>query len=253
MLSVSTKFERILQIMKRILCAIIAGAMCATIVFAFAGCGCSNKNEPGYTIEATKPDLTNNGFGYYIVNSNELMVTEYTGNEKNLVVPDSYNNYKVTSIGPNAFSDKDIESVTIPDTVTEIEGHAFQACTKLKSVTLSKNLKTFGNNVFFLCTSLEEVTVPASVTDLGLFTFQGSGGKTVTIEEGSLEEIREYVFYQCPEIKEINIPANVTKMSEYSVCDNKNTVTINAPKGSYAENYVKTYGKTNKLEFKAVE
>ena len=56
-----------------------------------------------------------------------------------------------------------------------------------------------------------------------------------------------------PEIKEINIPANVTKMSEYSVCDNKNTVTINAPKGSYAENYVKTYGKTNKLEFKAVE
>ena len=52
---------------------------------------------------------------------------------------------------------------------------------------------------------------------------------------------------------EIDIPANVTKMSEYSVCDNANTVTINAPKGSYAENYVKTNGKTNKLEFKAVE
>lgn len=239
--------------MKKILCALIAGAMCATMVFGLAGCGCSNKNEPGYTIEATKPDLTNNGFGYYIVNSNELMVTEYTGNEKNIVIPDSYNNYKVTSIGPNAFSDKEIESVTIPDTVTEIEGHAFQSCANLKSVTLSKNLKTLGNNVFFLCTSLEEVTVPGSVTDLGLFTFQGSGVKKVTIESGSLEEIREYVFYQCPAITEIDIPANVTKMSEYSVCDNANTVTINAPKGSYAENYVKSYGKTNKLEFKAVE
>ena len=45
-------------------------------------------------------------------------------------------------------------------------------------------------------------------------------------------EIREYVFYQCPAITEIDIPANVTKMSEYSVCDNANTVTINAPKGS---------------------
>ena len=223
--------------MKKILCALIAGAMCATMVFSLAGCGCSNKNEPGYTIEATKPDLTDNGFGYYIVNSNELMVTEYTGNEKNIVIPDTYNNYKVTSIGPNAFSEKDIESITIPDTVTEIEGHAFQSCTNLKSVTLSKNLKTLGNNVFFLCTSLEEVTVPGSVTDLGLFTFQGSGVKKVTIESGSLEEIREYV----------------TKMSEYSVCDNANTVTINAPKGSYAENYVKTNGKTNKLEFKAVE
>ena len=239
--------------MKKILCALIAGAMCATMVFSLAGCGCSNKNEPGYTIEATKPDLTNNGFGYYIVNSNELMVTEYTGNEKNIVIPDTYNNYKVTSIGPNAFSEKDIESITIPDTVTEIEGHAFQSCTNLKSVTLSKNLKTLGNNVFFLCTSLEEVTVPGSVTDLGLFTFQGSGVKKVTIESGSLEEIREYVFYLCPAITEIDIPANVTKMSEYSVCDNANTVTINAPKGSYAENYVKTNGKTNKLEFKAVE
>ena len=180
--------------MKKILCALIAGAMCATMVFGLAGCGCSNKNEPGYTIEATKPDLTNNGFGYYIVNSNELMVTEYTGNEKNIVIPDSYNNYKVTSIGPNAFSDKEIESVTIPDTVTEIEGHASQSCANLKSVTLSKNLKTLGNNVFFLCTSLEQVTVPGSVTDLGLYTFQGSGVKSVTIESGSLEEIREYVF-----------------------------------------------------------
>ena len=181
------------------------------------------------------------------------MVTEYTGNEKNIVIPDSYNNYKVTSIGPNAFSDKEIESVTIPDTVTEIEGHAFQSCANLKTVTLSKNLKTLGNNVFFLCTSLEQVTVPGSVTDLGLYTFQGSGVKSVTIESGSLEEIREYVFYQCPDLTEIKIPANVTKMSEYSVCENKNAITINAPKGSYSENYVKSYGKTNNLTFKAVE
>ncbi len=239
--------------MKKLLCALIAGSMCATMIFSLAGCGCSNKNEPGYTIEATQPDITDNGFGYYIINSNELMITEYTGTEKNLVIPDSYNNYKITVIGPNVFSDKDLESVTIPDTITEIEGHAFQSCSKLKSVKLSKNLKTFGSNVFFLCTALEEVTVPASVTDLGLYTFQGSGVKKVTIEKGNLTEIREYVFYQCPELKEIDIPSNVTKMSEYSVYDNKNTVTINAPKGSYAENYVKTNGKANKLEFKAVE
>lgn len=239
--------------MKKILCALIVGTMCATMVFGFSGCGCSQKNEPGYTIEATKPDLTENGFGYYIVNSNELMVTEYTGDETNVEIPETYKNYKITSIGPNAFSGKDIESITIPDSVTEIEGHAFQSCTKLKSVKLSNNLKTLDNNVFFLCTELEEITIPASVTDLGLFTFQGSGVKTVTIENGSLEEIREYVFYQCPDLVEINIPANVTKMSEYSVCDNTNTVTINAPSGSYAENYVKTYGKTNKIEFKSVD
>lgn len=239
--------------MKKILCALIAGAMCATMVFSFSGCGCSNQNEPGYTIEATKPDLTDNGFGYYIINSNELMVTEYTGNDKDLVIPDSYNNYKVTAIGPNAFSQKDFETVTIPDTITEIQGHAFQACSKLKSVKLSKNLKTFGSNVFFLCTSLEEVTVPASVTDLGLYTFQGSGVKSVTIEGGDLQEIREYVFYQCPNLTEINIPANVTKMTQYTVCDNTNTVTINAPKGSYAESYVKSNGKANKIEFKATD
>ena len=107
--------------------------------------------------------------------------------------------------------------------------------------------------MFFLCTSLEEVTVPASVTDLGLYTFQGSGVKSVTIEEGDLQEIREYVFYQCPNLTEINIPANVTKMTQYTVCDNTNTVTINAPKGSYAESYVKSNGKANKIEFKATD
>ena len=50
-------------------------------------------------------------------------------------------------------------------------------------------------------------------------------GTTSKEQSGSLEEIREYVFYQCPAITEIDIPANVTKMSEYSVCDNANTVT----------------------------
>ena len=235
--------------MRKILCALLAGAVCTTMVLSFTGCGCSSKKEPGYQVEATEPDLSNNGFGFYIINSNELMITEYSGTEKDLVIPESYNNYTVTTIGPSAFSDLDIESVTLPDTITEIQGYAFQSCSNLKSVKLSSNLKTLGNNVFFLCSSLESVELPETIEDLGIFTFQGSGVKSITIPEGKLTEIREYVFYQCPQLTEITIPATVTKIADNSISENKNAVTIKAPSGSYAESYVEKNGEANNLKF----
>ena len=237
--------------MKKILCSILAVTMCSAMVLSFTGCNSSDKKEPGYKIEATEPDLQNEGFGYYIVNSNELMITEYTGSAKDVVIPETYNNYTVTTIGPNAFSDLGIESVTMPDTVTEIQGHAFQSCTNLKNVKLSSNLKTFGNNVFFLCTALESVEIPASVEDLGMFTFQGSAVKSITIPEGKLTEIKDYVFYQCPNLTEVVLPANITKMQDNTISENKNTVTVKAPSGSYAESYVQKNGTVNNLKFEA--
>ena len=239
--------------MKKILCSLLAVTMCSAMVLSFTGCGSSSKKEPGYKIEATEPDLTNEGFGYYIVNSNELMITEYTGSSKDVVIPESYNNYAVTTIGPNAFSDLDIESVTMPDTVTEIQSYAFQSCTKLKNVKLSNNLKTFGNNVFFLCTALESVEIPVSVEDLGTYTFQGSAVKSITIPEGKLTEIRDYVFYQCPALTEVVLPSCVTKMQDNTISENKNAVTVKAPAGSYAESYVKKNGAANNLKFEVVK
>lgn len=238
--------------MKKILCTLLACVACSAIAFNFSGCK-KGHNEPGYVIEPTEPDIVENGFSYYIINSNELMVTEYSGDSKNITIPETYNSYSITSIGPNAFSDSDIETVTMSDSVTEIQSYAFSSCKNLRSVTLSNNLKKLDTSVFFLCTSLEKIDIPESVEDLGIYTFQGSGVKSVTIPQGNLTEINDYVFYQCPALTEVVLPANITKIADNALADNKNQITIKAPAESAAQNYAETFGSDYNLVFEAVE
>lgn len=226
--------------MKRIVCTVIAGAMCMGTAGLISGCGCSNTSgEPGYTVEATQPDLEGGDFGFYVINKNELMLTEYKGTATDIVIPETYNNYTVTTIGSFVFNDLDITSVTMPDTITEIQDYAFASCKNLKSVKLSDNLKTLGADVFFYCTSLESIELPSSLEDLGIYTFSASGLKSVTIPESEkLTELGGYVFYQCPNLTEVNIPSTVTKIDKNAFADCDLKITFKAPSGSYAEEYL---------------
>lgn len=222
--------------MKRILCAVLAAAVCSSALISLSGCS-KEAPEPGYKIEATEPDLEEGQFGYFIINSSELMITQYSGEDKDVVIPSTYNNYTVTTIGTSAFTGTDITSVTMPDTITDIKDYAFSSCTKLTSVNFSENLETVGDNAFYLCTSLENILIPASVKDLGMYTFSGSGIKSAEISEGNLKSLDHFVFYQCPNLTEITIPSTVKEMQDDSIADCTNYVTVKAPSGSYAEKY----------------
>lgn len=242
--------------MKKIICAVLAGAMSVAAAACFSGCGCSKSNEPGYTVEATSPDLRDGDFGYYVVNKNELKITEYTGSGKEINIPETYKDYTITSIGSFVFDSCEAETVTMPDSIKSIGDYAFASSKNLKSIKLSENLETLGSNSFFFCKNLEEIELPASIKDLGIYTFSGTGLKSVTIPESeNLTEIDAYVFYQCPNLTEVTIPKTIKKMAENVFADSKNQITVNGKAGSYAEEYVKQYGQdkanSNNLVFKA--
>jgi hypothetical protein len=57
--------------------------------------------------------------------------------------------------------------VTIPNSVTTIDGSAFYDCTSLTSCTIGNGVTSIGNNVFYNCTSLTSVTIGNSVTSIG--------------------------------------------------------------------------------------
>ncbi len=241
--------------MKKILCAMLACVLCSSAAIGISGCGCSDDNtlEPGYVVEETEPDLVDGDFGFFIINSDELMVTKYTGTDTDIVIPESYNNYTVTTIGSGVFSGSDITSVEMPDTITTINDYAFYSCRQLTSVTLSQNLEAMGTNVFNLCSSLESIELPASLKTLGIYTFSATGLKSVTIPESeTLTSIENYVFYQCQSLTEITIPDTVTDISEFAIYDCPNTITIKASEGSAAETYVEEYtGEEDQLVFES--
>jgi hypothetical protein len=69
-----------------------------------------------------------------------LNITGYTGAGGNVVIPAKISRWPVTKIGYGAFTrGRDLISVTIPDSVTEIDQYAF-SYNKLASITIGDNV-----------------------------------------------------------------------------------------------------------------
>lgn len=237
--------------MKKILCLLMAFTMCASAAAVLSGCGDSGSGvNPGYKVEPTEPDITNGDFGYFIINNDELMLTKYTGSSKDIEIPETYNNYKVTVVGSSLFNGSDIESVTFPSSIREIKDYAFASCHSLTSVTFSEGLETLGTGVFFNCSALKEISLPSSLKDLGTRSFSGSSINNVVLpSSGNLTQIGDYVFYQCRELTDITIPSCITSISETAFNDCAKAVTVHGDEGGYVEQYVKEFGSDNNLTF----
>ena len=71
--------------------------------------------------------------------------------------------YQVTGIAAKAFKNsKKLQSIIIPDTITEIGTGSFEGCKNLKSVTIGKNVTSIGKNAFKNCKNLKKITVKST-------------------------------------------------------------------------------------------
>jgi len=74
-------------------------------------------------------------FRYAIV-AGTATITGYIGTNSTLIIPSTINGYTVTTIGYESFSSSTYPtSVTIPNTITTIEGRAFYGCSNLVNIT----------------------------------------------------------------------------------------------------------------------
>ncbi|MBO4393759.1 MAG: leucine-rich repeat domain-containing protein [Spirochaetales bacterium] len=69
---------------------------------------------------------------------------------------------------------KQLTSVTIPSSVTSIEGSAFWGCDSLGSVVIPSSVTSIGNYAFSECDALLTATIPYSVTSIGYQAFKPS-------------------------------------------------------------------------------
>ena len=102
-----------------------------------------------------------------------------------------------------------LESITIPDTVTEMGSGVFEACRNLKKVVLSNALTVVPSYAFENCENLESIYMPDSVTEIGEYAFyQCAALETVAFSE-SLTTIGEMAFGECSKISSIRLPNSV--------------------------------------------
>ena len=83
----------------------------------------------------------------------------------------------MTEIGDGAFSGCSslTESLTIPESVTQLGNGAFRAMLPLTSLTIPKSVTQIGDHAFTGCSSLKSLKIPESVTQIAL-QIQRSGG-----------------------------------------------------------------------------
>lgn len=151
------------------------------------------------------------GFYYKMVPGDTYCVTGYSGNDKHVEFPD---NITITILNDGIFKGHtELESVVIPDTVTQIGGFVFDGCTGLKSLTLPPNLKDMWQYAFTR-TSIEEIEIPGSVRRIIPFTFNASKDlKKVIINEGTIE-ISAWAFKDCTALTDMYLPKSMEIIHE---------------------------------------
>ena len=172
-------------------------------------------NEETGTITGIVENTTKdpNGVGYYYDDEGNQILSE-----KNIVVPSTINGKPVTKIADLAFSEAEIESIVIPDTVTKIGSStwgdewsgAFKRCASLKSVTIPDSVTFLGAHTFSGCSSLTDITMPKNITNIYRKTFWGCRSLTNITIPDSITTIGDSAFDDCSSLTNIRIPNSVT-------------------------------------------
>ena len=113
-------------------------------------------------------------------------------------------------------TDKDVESVVIPEGVTEIGTSAFKGCESLASVVIPSSVKKIGERAFRDCTSLSSVEIPSSVTTIGDFAFNGCKSLSSVVIPSSVRKIGDRAFWYCTSLSSVEIPLSVRKIGKYA-------------------------------------
>lgn len=107
--------------------------------------------------------ILEDGESEFVIN-NDGIIKAYLGNEANIVVPDVVNGKEPRKIGPQVFSNSNIKSIVLPDTVETIGESAF-ADTNLKSIT-ANNLCFLNKKCFYNCNLLSNIDL-SKVKEIG--------------------------------------------------------------------------------------
>lgn len=134
----------------------------------------------------------------------------------------------VTLIEGTAFAGTAITSITLPNTVKDLQTYAFSECKKLTTVKFPVGIKKISENLFEGCESITSVVVPSTVTEIGSSAYSGCKRlSSVTLPEGLLK-IGDGAFMRTP-ITKLVIPSTVVEMGTWAFfCPKLTSVTLPA-------------------------
>lgn len=149
-----------------------------------------------------------------------------------VVVPEGIRQIAVGAFGYCSM----LTRITLPESVTDIDHHAFNSCYNLTDINLPRGLQSLGGSAFKDCTALKHISIPGSISVLDYEIFSGCEElETIDLHTG-LREISVRAFCECVSLKGITIPEGVTTIDKgaFYGCKNMTRTVLPASLSSIA-------------------
>lgn len=164
---------------------------------------------------------------------------------------------------------RELLSVDIPSSVTNIGNSAFYSCETLSTVKIAEGLKSIGEDAFRDCVALSSISVPESVERIGMFAFYGCSalGDGVVIRDGCVLTVNgtcpqdlvlpkgtrivgERAFFKCNQLLNVVFPSSLKVLCQdaFYWCENLKCIVFEGdapltPKIEHTKAYCTVYVK----------
>lgn len=184
-----------------------------------------------YTTQSDN-SFVDNGITYCTINDTEVgVVSNATGIKDptysgDIVIPETVKadgkTYTVTAIGPKAFYNSKITSVSLPKTLTTLYDGCFAYTHSLKAITIPAAVKEYKNTSsesdikLFYSSGIQQVTVEEGVTTLCESMFDGMSELQKVVLPSTVTEIPKHCFARCSALTDFTAKGTITKVDEWA-------------------------------------
>lgn len=143
--------------------------------------------------------------------------------------------YGITYMGDLEIPPKIIyEGITY--SVVSIGGSAFANCSDLKSISLPESIDNIQSYAFLNCSGMLSLTMPNAVTKIRDYAFKGCSRLSSIVMGNSISAIGDGAFNDCSELTTIKIPRSVISLGEkiFVGCRNLETINVDYENTNYA-------------------
>lgn len=173
-------------------------------------------------------------FKYDVYENNTAVISGYTGNDKDIVFPDTIDGYPVVGIGKidfrSRFKSKKITVKTGSNTLF-ISGSSFDYCYGIKKVVLNEGLTVIFRSAFGFAESLTEINFPSTLEEIGDSAFYDCKKlKTLDLSKTKLRKISAGCFSECDDAEKVILPETVCRIEKEAFFRDKSLADINIPR-----------------------